>query len=383
MNLALTSKDSPILSRRYMAKTLLTWLSSQKALGVEVQPLYALEKDRLLSISPDGMLMCVVRGGSYSHAFRLTGSGWKDVTKSGADGSIISIVRIQDNVEVFSLRLAMQPIRARYFPASDLVWVQGRATRDRTRIESIVLDVPNKRILKTFDIDSSIIIDNFAEDESVVEWTRDLLRKVTLDGKILQAVTDVPQGVTDAKGRQTAAAYSLNRQIMAYGIGYSVVLRQVVDLSVRWIHDFGSKSWLVSDVGLSFDGAMLAVHLIDSNFNHTNRRSKVLIVEGATGKVVHEFPVDGSSAFGMSADGSVIAVGARHSTRTLGEGYHLSVIAYSTGTGEKLATLHHDRVMRSESVMATYFQNDSIRFTADGKYLITTGRKTKVWKCPG
>jgi|GEM_PF-1923689 len=56
------------------------------------------------------------------------------------------------------------------------------------------------------------------------------------------------------------------------------------------------------------------------------------------------------------------------------------VKVYSTDDGKLLGELFHDSVPRHEGPMDTYWPECALTYTPDNQYLISSGRKTKIWR---
>jgi WD40 repeat protein len=88
-------------------------------------------------------------------------------------------------------------------------------------------------------------------------------------------------------------------------------------------------------------------------------------------------PLKGDAGIAISPDGKRLAVGERIDQTDEAE---LAVSIWDRLTGVRLARIVHDhlRADRGDWVNS-HFGIQGIQFTSDGKYLITSGTRTRVW----
>ena len=178
-------------------------------------------------------------------------------------------------------------------------------------------------------------------------------------------------GILGHDGRQESA------------VGDDIISRTCDNFSIRWMKSVGSRGWTIRSLSLSADGRWLAALVIESNFNLKDRRARVVILDAGTGAEKSMFPVRSFDLVALSADGATAAVAVRSRTKNTVEEYSLDIEIHATADGRLVSRLVHDVVSHAQDAMATYIGQRMLQFTSDGQYLLTTGRKTKLWKAPG
>jgi hypothetical protein len=110
-------------------------------------------------------------------------------------------------------------------------------------------------------------------------------------------------------------------------------------------------------------------------------RSLISMLSGRDGSVVTEFPFDGTEGVALSLDGSLLAAGYRVPLEGRRTGTQPTVAIIEVTSGKQIATIIQDQFRENgKEYLYAGFNPNGILFTLDGKYLITSGLNTKVWR---
>jgi hypothetical protein len=172
---------------------------------------------------------------------------------------------------------------------------------------------------------------------------------------------------------------SSDRKTLAYAFDDVLLCRRTEDLKVLWSRSLeaGMKPFLVA---VSSFGSRVAVAMADGEpLLNQQHRAYIAIYDGGTGEDVARLPRNWSDSVALSADGKFIAVVVREPGKK-GEVIP-TVYVYDVSSGQKLASVVHDRIKNSRHQLLE--AACGVGFTSDGKYMITSGMATKVWKLGG
>src|SRR5439155_24813737 len=112
-----------------------------------------------------------------------------------------------------------------------------------------------------------------------------------------------------------------------------------------------------------------------------NQKSKsyVGVFDGRDGVPVAQFPIRQVEGLALSPDRRLLAVGQRIEVSAKKPETQPTVLVVDVASGKMLATLVHD-TLRLGSSKNFLYGAVRVQFTADGKYLISSGLNTKVWQ---
>jgi WD40 repeat protein len=104
------------------------------------------------------------------------------------------------------------------------------------------------------------------------------------------------------------------------------------------------------------------------------------VYNGTDGRPIAKLPLNGDQGLAVSPDGKSLAVGKR---LRKAKDIDLLVEIYDIASGQLVATGTHDQVPpgRFQNLNGVFDNDNGLRFTSDGEYLITSGNnKIKFWE---
>lgn len=171
-------------------------------------------------------------------------------------------------------------------------------------------------------------------------------------------------------------AISVDRKKLAYAFDDVLLCRRTEDLKVLWNRtvEIGMKPLRVT---ISPIGHRVAVAIADGEpLLNQRHRAYIAIYDGETGEEVARLARKWSDGIALSADGKLIAVVMREPGKK-GEVIP-TVYIHDVLSGKELATVAHDRIKKGRRQLLE--AACGVGFTSDGKYMITSGMTTKVWR---
>lgn len=194
------------------------------------------------------------------------------------------------------------------------------------------------------------------------------------------AIKRVPYATTDriTPLTQTPLCFSSDRSTVAYSFDNIIVCRLTGDLKVSWTKQINSRL-KVHRLAISADGLYLAAAIADNAEAFKQLEYYVLIYDGKTGRTVTRLPISGTDGIALSPDGKTIAAG----KVVYGKNGDASptVYLYDIASGHMICTQVHDTFKNGQDQwLVSSFGIHGIQFSSDGQYLITSGKRTKVWR---
>jgi len=171
-------------------------------------------------------------------------------------------------------------------------------------------------------------------------------------------------------------AISVDRQKLAYAFDDVLVCRRTADLKVLWSRtvEVGMKPLRVT---ISPTGRRVAVAIADGEpLLNQQHRAYIAIFDGETGEDVGRLQRSWGDSIALSADGKLIAVVVREPGKR-GEVIP-TVYVHDVLSGKELASVAHDHIKKGRRQLLE--AACGVGFTSDGKYMITSGMATKVWR---
>lgn len=333
----------------------------------------------LLDVSPDGKkLLLTSDDGQQSFVWR---GWWQSADDHKHDGKII-VMEVDSGRVLYSRAFPNRVQSGSFFADSNTVYVStaNLSLPGRLPRQHVVIDWVNDKITE----------DEFETTQKpsiYLTALRDnaLVGLESVGGKVV-ALVELPdyrerlrvpfatsQRTGFIGGRDRDPIVSGDRKFIVYAFEHTVVCRSTDDLRVAWTHALDSGAWGVKRISVTPNCERVAIAV-----GNGNGRSYIDILDGGSGVPVGRLPVDsGDEYIAISPDGRLLAVGVR---REDGSETVPTVQLYDIAAGRIVVTIVHDRLRIRRGQYD--FGSAEMRFTADGKYLVTSTIHTKVWPVP-
>jgi hypothetical protein len=294
----------------------------------------------------------------------------------------LQVAELENGRAIYDTQLREDVLIARFFANGETLYAQtsliDENSRYRRRYQQAVID------LKTGKLDARLCDFHFGyfplatpfllSDEHNSLGQGVTLSRVTLpDYNETARVSFAPfQRRYPNDPDNSAPAFSADRKRVVYQVDHTLVCRSTEDLSVIWTRpvepDYHWGAWRVE---MTPDGRTVVAAVIDQSALHP-QRFYVGVYDGTDGSVLARHPISAAMGVSISPDGKLMAVGDRVE---LADGrIEPTVNVYDAVTGVQVGKV-------ADSPVAERFSRAGIsgQFTADGKYLVTSGRDTQVW----
>ncbi|MGD0308873.1 MAG: hypothetical protein ABSC02_06245 [Acidobacteriota bacterium] len=167
---------------------------------------------------------------------------------------------------------------------------------------------------------------------------------------------------------------SADRNILAYSFDHTLVSRRTKDLQLLWTRQI-EPGMYAHNVVVSAGGERVAAALTDNGFSYLQKMYCVAVYDGKNGNEVAKLPISGTDGIAISPDGKLVAAVERvYSKGKVSPTIHI----HDLSTGEKLTTLTHDVIKSGRHQFLE--AGCTVSFNSDGKYLITSGMVTNIWR---
>jgi hypothetical protein len=169
---------------------------------------------------------------------------------------------------------------------------------------------------------------------------------------------------------------SNDRNVLVYSYDHLIICRRTDNLDVIWSRKT-EPHLFAYDVNLSCNGDYVVAQVADTSITADQKEYYIGVFDGKTGSELKRFPSMRSRSEAISPDGKYLAIDETKLDRAR-KLWIIQVHIYDVLSGRKLSSILHDEIKDSKY---SWIQTGmSIQFTSDGKYLITSGMNTKVWK---
>lgn len=344
----------------------------------------------LLAISPNAAELCIYTTRHPIRSFSVQPGRIAENVRPGDTEDALRIIDMSTWKCTYATRLPTLPGHGDFFLDNATVLVEAAGV-PRMGYLHLVVDVRNGEKRQKFDpLDSALISEYRA------------LGDRTLIGSVRKYPSNVPESLVrvdaqtfrefarrpfeapgkpelDPKGGGIDGnRLSGDRRRVAYTMFDSVCCHRTDDLSLLWAQR-SDPFFIVGQLALSWDGGLAAVAEMDVSV----KRFRVRILRGEDGTEVARVGADASQGLALSPDGRTLA--AAQQVGVPGDKMHLqpSVLLFDVASSRKIATLVQDKFpgdgRRGEFLLSGF---NAIQFTADGKRLVTSGRRVKVWDLP-
>jgi hypothetical protein len=216
-------------------------------------------------------------------------------------------------------------------------------------------------------------------------WTTETLALVEFPGfrELMRApYANIPREPKHPKGGLERSEFGFgisdDRTTLAYSFDHTLLCRRAADLRVLWSRQVepGLNAY---QVRVSAHGDRVAAAIADSPFAYEQRASYISVYDGGTGADIAHLPRSGIDGIALSADGDMIAAVTREPG---GKGAAVPTAhIYDVLSGQELASVTHDRIKNGRHQFLEAVCD--VTFTSDGRYMVTSGMATKVWKVGG
>ena len=349
-----------------------------------VKPIRTLDHFRMLAISPSGSMVCGAKYSSSGYSFTLTPKGLKgDKRQFEIDSrSSVQMIDVESGSTVVEFEGVM-PLTSSFWAnsANALIW-----SKDNSRgTVWVILDGTTRTSRRltgvTFTVDSKATLEGCLLDWNKPRSEAGQFVVYSPTGKTLAAASAEPAGMQSRYNPAISPKVSPRGKEFLHSIDEVLILRSSEDLSVKWIQQYDPDTWNLDRVTFCPSGKLIALLQKARRELNVQPKNRVLLLDPADGKLLTIIPVDFSEFAVVSADQKFLAVATTRRTKALWEEYDLCIQIHSTADGKVISELLHDRVPRHESVMDTSWDRTiALAYTADNRYLISTGRKTNIWK---
>jgi hypothetical protein len=177
---------------------------------------------------------------------------------------------------------------------------------------------------------------------------------------------------------ETAISISGNRKAVVYTVDKRVIYRRTDDLEVVWEREIHTKK-LLFRTAISFDGQLVAM-CAGTGFVSVERNPDIYVFDGRDGTPsTHVTGTTLVNALAISPDHRLLAIAENLPPPKLKGNTQANVIVFDTNSGKELTRVVHDE-FQPRSNPDHSIRADGLRFTSDGKYLVSSGLHTKVWE---
>jgi len=362
--------------------------------GVRLKLVQEFANALLLAVSPDGKRVCLYFDKHPQETFNWRGGFWKhDNTNAGI---VLRVTELSSGKTVHSAKPRQKTWRASFFRDGERLYAETLAFRNGAAFVSqqLVIDLqdgttqehlrpehPEQASVYCVALQDRIVLATEADGK-----TRRVETLIRMQLPEYTTLTRAPFPVRSEReqfGWETGVVISVDRKTFAYGTDHTIVYRSTEDLSVIWTRRIEDSYFGVWRVAISANQSRVAAAVIDTAFIEQQRKFYVGIYDAGDGSPLARLEVNGTEGIDISPDGRLLAVGERIQSSETPE-TELAVSLYDISIGQPVARVVHDRFrIRPHEGINSHFGLRGIQFTPDGRYLLTSSIRTKVWEFEG
>jgi hypothetical protein len=262
----------------------------------------------------------------------------------------LQVVELGTWSTIYSARLRNRVDFASFFADGQRLYARSAsfALNDQVASQQVIVDVrtgmQTERLRVHEREPSEVVIPRAVKDGMLLgtEYNRRTHNTEAMVQLELPEYRERARVIYESPGRQSDEFFWANRAVLAYGLDHTVVCRRTNDLSLIWTRRFPPEFLTASSLGVSADGAFVAVGFASKGFWHTDRKYQTSVLSGKDGSELALLALDGSESIAISPDGRLLAAGlaipdGRNGTTP-------TVYLHDVSSGRQLASWAHDRV---------------------------------------
>jgi hypothetical protein len=355
--------------------------------------LKVIKNAQVLDISPDGKKICLYCSPNPTRSFRVTGTAWRENKSPVRETEdALRIIDFGSGTQIYAMRLPAVPFCASFLGdgMSFYVGIPGVTEGAKSGDVHLIVSLKDNQVVEHFA--------PFSSSGLLFFYTALKDRKLLGTGKnptpnrteVLTLVespnfTEVARAtfcdnrIPGTAKSETPIAVSGDRTCLCYGVDDKVLLRSTADLSVIWTAKMipNLQLWQVA-VSKQFVAA-------SANDGYTGDgpppkrvgQGYISLFDVASGREKTRVFADATESLALSPNGQLIAAGQRLFMPGKESGTQPTVLLFDVSSGKRIATIIHDQFR--EGGAEFLHAGVRVRFSPDGRYLITSGLNTKVW----
>jgi len=344
----------------------------------------------LWAVSPGGDLLCLYSSKDPLTTFTFRGEQRTSERESPAQ-EVLAIVETTSWKSVFTNHLRARPSIVSFFADNQTVYLETVVLPPDFRTgERVLIDLragkieersytraPDEQYTRYYALNGRALLGIEADPNPSRAIA--LIRASLPDYKVMARAAYAMESVTpgDSATNNWGAVVSADRKVIASRLGHTIVLRRTEDLGVIWTRQIEPEFFGVWRLAITPNGTRITAAVLD--FIEKDRASNdyVSVYDGKSGKSLAKLPVSGKEGLAISPDGRLLAIAKKLAKN---KDIQLFIEVYEATTGRHVTNCLHDTVRpgKYQNLVASI---DGIEFTADGKYLMTSGNNTvKAWQ---
>jgi hypothetical protein len=337
--------------------------------SLKISLLQELANATVRAVSPDGGKLCL--------------EDWR------VSGYPLRVVEVGTGRTVYTGRFQSRALTVGFFADSQAIFLEIAGGKGQRAHQQTLVDLNTSERtqgMRSFDpfeyweqmspIDGrNLLVAHYRNKPQRLEW----LSRVEFPSYRELSRVVLPAQQSDSKP-SADVSISADRNFAAYFFNNSVICRRTGDLEIRWTRpiESGLRAFpLVFSAAGDYIAATLAKGVPGRQWESYTPIC-IAIHDGRTGEGLARLPfgADNANGIALSPDGKLLAVISRE------DGSHGELVAtahiYEASSGQKLASVVHDHIRTGRRQFLE--AGATVAFTSDGRYMITSGMSTKIWK---
>jgi hypothetical protein len=316
-----------------------------------------------VAFSPDGLKICLEDWASPGYPLRVVEFGtWKTIYTGRFRSRLLATSFFADSKALF---LQFPPRAGANENLETVVDLGTGARTEQMRPHDYFRESESIYPVR----DRTLLAAHYGTKPYRLEW----LSKVELPGYRELGRALLPLQVSDSIP-MAGLTISADKNTAVHFFDNAVVCVRIEDLSVLWTRpvELGLRAY---HLDVTADGSFVAAAISDNGFSNQQRKYSVIVYNGRTGGEVTRLRISGTDGLALSPDGKLIAVVDLEPGK---KGEILPTVhIHEVSSGKRLASVVHDQI---KSGRRQFLESGcTVAFTADGRYIVTSGMVTKVW----